>query len=206
MSGRICQENATISQTPLFSPLSGLPVSAPTVMASNSKAERVKEITSFIRSKDLTLNEFFIAFYSSQDPSISKQRGQCLTLRKGSQFAPEELIDLWLKHSPSKSRPYLEGVVVDRAGKIIIKETDRACQLDSLCVPTTKIEVDNLDEDFLLSKLEGVYRATLPYLWSLLNAVVTSLNRSEKRNDEPSTCKEARARFVAYLSLSQSTI
>ena len=174
-------------------------------MASDSKTQQVKEITAFIRSKDFTLNEFFIAFYSSQDPAISTLRGQCLALRKESKFAPEELIDLWLKHSPSKSRPYLEGVVVDRAGKIIIKETDRACQLDSLCVPTTKIEVDNLDENFLLSKLEGIYRATLPHLWRLLDSIVTSLNCSEKRNDEQSVCKETRARFVAFLSLSQLT-
>lgn len=117
----------------------------------------------------------------------------------GCRFAPEELIDLWFEHCPANSRGYLEGVVIKQAGKIIIRETDKACKTDSLSVPTTKIEADDLDEEFLLSKLEGVYRETLPYLWLLLNTVVTSWNRSEKQKQEPSACKEDRARFVESL-------
>jgi hypothetical protein len=117
----------------------------------------------------------------------------------GCRFAPEELIDLWFEHCPVNSRSYLEGVIIKRAGNIIIGETDKACRMDALCVPTTKIEADDLDEEFLLPKLEGVYRETLPYLWLLLNTIVTSWNRSEKQKQEPSTCKESRARFVELL-------
>ena len=165
----------------------------------DSNTQRVKEITTFIRSQNLSLNEFLLAFYSSQDPSISKQRGCCLASSDGSRFAPEELIDLWFKHCPQSSRGSLETVIVDRAGKIIIGETDKACKMDSLCVPATKIEVDDLDEEFLLPKLEGIYRESLPFLWLLLYTIATSWNRSEKQKKEPSACKESRAKFVEFL-------
>jgi len=164
----------------------------------DSKTRRVKEITAFISSRSLSLNEFLIAFYSSQDPSVSAQRGCCLAKSDGCRFAPEELINLWFKHCPSKSRSYLESVVVDRAGKVIIRETDKACKLDSLSIPTTKLGADDLDQDFLLSKLEGVYTETLPQLWFLLNLIVTSRNRSEKQKDEACASKETRARFVEF--------
>ena len=166
---------------------------------SSLKTQRIKEITAFIHSHNLTLNEFLITFYSSQDPTISAQRGRCLVKGDGCRFAPEELIDLWFEHCPSNSHSYLEGVVIKQAGKIIIRETDRACKMDSLSVPTTRIEADDLDEGFLLSKLEGIYRETLPYLWLLLSTVITSWNRSEKQKQEPSACKENRARFVEFL-------
>lgn len=165
----------------------------------DSKTRRVKETSTFIRSQGWSLNNFLIAFYSSQDPSVATHRGHCLAKSDGFRFAPEELIDLWFEHCPSNSQSYLESVVVDRAGKIIIRETDKACRLDSLCVPTTKLGADDLDQQFLLSKLEGVYTETLPYLWLLLNIIITSWNPSEKRKKEPSTCKQDRARFVESL-------
>ena len=170
----------------------------PTATTDDSKTRRVKEITTFIRSHGWSLNEFLEAFYSSQDPSISAQRGCCLAKSDGSRFAPEELIDLWFKHCPSNSRGYLESVIIDRAGRIIIRETNKACKLDSLCVPTTKLGADDLDQEFLLSKLEGVYTETLPHLWLLLNMVTTSWNYSEKRKKEASVGKQSRARFVEY--------
>jgi len=144
----------------------------------------------------MSLNDFLIAFYSSQDPSVSTQRGCCLAKVDGSRFAPEELVNLWFEHCPANSRGYLEGVVIKQAGKILIRETDKACKMDSLSVPTTKIEADDLDEKFLLAELEGVYRETLPYLWLLLSTIATSWNRSEKQKQEPSIRKESRARFV----------
>jgi hypothetical protein len=116
----------------------------------------------------------------------------------GSRFAPEELIDLWFEHCPANSQSYLEEHHHQACREDHHRETDKACKLDSLSVPTTKIEADDLDEEFLLSKLEGVYTETLPYLWLLLNAVVTSWNRSEKQKEESSACKESRARFVEF--------
>ena len=169
--------------------------------ADDSKTRRVKEITAFIRSRNWSLNEFLIAFYSSEDSSISAQRGCCLAQNDGSRFAPEELIDLWFKHCPSNSQNYLEGVVIDRAGKILIRETDRACKLDSLRISTTDLKADDLDHNFALSKLESIYTVTLPYLWFLLDAIVTSWNRSEKQKKESSACKDNRARFVEFLHL-----
>lgn len=183
--------------TPPLFPLSSLPVFMANI--DDSKTQRVKEITAFIHSKGFTLNEFLIAFYSSQDVSIKRQRGCSLTKREQYQFSPEELLDLWLKHCPSNSQGYLKSVVVDRAGEIIIKETSKACKLDSLRVPTTKIEADNLDKDFLLAKLEDVYKEALPSLWMLLNMIATSWNSLEKKKDEPSVLKESRAKFVGPL-------
>lgn len=181
-------------------------VQVPTATTDGSKTRRIKEIIAFIRSRNSSLNEFLIAFYSSQDPSISMQQGCCLAKGDGCPFAPEELIDLWFEHSPPNSRGYLEGAVVRRAGKILIRETDKACKLDSLSGPTTKIEADDPDEEFLLSKLEGVYRETLPCLWLLPNTIVTSWNRSEKQKQEPSACKENKAQFVGSLLRSYSTL
>ena len=164
----------------------------------DSKTRRVKEVTAFIQSQSLSLNEFLIAFYSSEDPSISAQRGCCLAKSGGSRFAPGELIDLWFEHCPSNSQSYLESVVIKHTGKVIIRETDKACKLDSLCVPTTKLRADDLDQQFLLSNLEGIYTSTLPHLWHLLSIVVTSWNRSEKQKKEACTSKQRRATFVKF--------
>ena len=153
---------------PLLSPLSNVP--APVLMASSedSRTRRVKRITKFIGKRSLTLNNFLISFYSVQDASVSAQRGRCLTKSDGAWFAPEVLIDLWLEHCPPKSQGYLESVIIDRASRILVKETDKACRLGSLHVPTTKLTADDLDEDFLLSKLEKTYMETLPHLWLLV--------------------------------------
>lgn len=162
----------------------------------NSKTRRVKEVTELIRSQKWSFNNFLIAFYSSSDASIASQRGRCLTKVDGARFAPEELLDLWLDGCPSSSQGYLERVIVDRASRIIIKETDKACALKSLSVSTTSVKADDVDEHFLLSKLESVYTATLPCLWFLLNAIVASSNRSEQQKQEAAASKEMRARFV----------
>lgn len=163
---------------------------------SDSKTRWVKEVTDFIHSCNFSLNDFLITFYSSEDPSISGQRGCCLVKKPGSRFAPEELIDLWFEHCPPNSRSYLESTIIDRAGKIIIKETDKACKLHSLCIPTTQFGADDLDRQFILSGLEGVYIETLPHLWLLLTAIITSWNSSEKRKNEAAADKEKRAIFV----------
>ena len=148
----------------------------------DSKTRRVKEITEFIHSCNWSLNEFLINFYLSTDGSIATQRGCCLAKSDGARFAPEELVNLWFAHCPQSSRPYLEHVIVERAGKIIIKETQKACKKDSLQVPTTSLKADDLDKDFLLAKLEQEYTETLPHLCFLLNAIMTSkITLSSKR-------------------------
>jgi len=166
----------------------------------NSKTRRVKETTEFIHSRNWSLNDFLISFYSSTDSSIAAQRGSCLTKSRETRFAPEELINLWFDHCPRSSLPYLEHVIVNRASKIIIKEADKACGLKSLSVPTTSVTADDLDESFLLSKLETEYTRTLPLLWFLLDAVITSSNRSEQQKQQAAAGKETRAKFVGCLS------
>jgi hypothetical protein len=168
--------------------------------ADNSKTRRVKEITEFIHSRGWSLNGFLINFYSSTDSTVATQRGCCLAKSSGSRFAPEELVNLWFDHCPQSSRPYLERVIIDRASKIIIKETQKACEKESLQVPTTSLEADDLDEDFLLARLETDYAETLPHLCFLLNAVITSKNRSEQQKGEVASSKEDRAKFVEFSS------
>jgi hypothetical protein len=163
------------------------------------RTQRVKEITAFIGSQNLSLNEFLITFYSSQDSSISRQHRSCLMWNDGTRFTPEELIDLWLEKCPSGSRSHLERIIVARAGNIIVREADRACKLDSLRVPTTRVDVDDLEDAFVLAKLEAIYCETLPCLWMLLDMVATSWNRSEKWRDEPTASKEKRAKHVEFL-------
>ena len=182
----------------IFSTLlsSSPPASVPMAGLNDSKTHRVKEVTELIRSQNWSFNDFLIAFYSSDDTSIASQRGRCLTKVDGARFTPEELLDLWLANCPSGSQSYLEHVIVDRASRIIIKETNRACALKSLSVSTTSVKADDVDEHFLLSKLETVYTATLPCLWFLLNAIITSPNRSEQQKQEAAASKETRARFV----------
>jgi hypothetical protein len=172
----------------------------PDLMATvdDSKTRRVKEITDYIHSHNWSLNEFLINFYSSKDGAIATQRGCCLARSDGARFAPEELINLWFKHCPRSSRPYLEHVIVEHASRIITKETEKACEKDSLQVPTTSLEADDLDKDFLLSKIEREYTTTLPLLCFLLNTVIMSMNRSEKQKGEAASSKEDRARFVEF--------
>jgi hypothetical protein len=162
-----------------------------------TKASRVKEVTELIHSQHWSFNDFLLTFYSSSDPSIVTQRGRCLTKSDGARFAPEELIDLWLDHCPANSRCFLEHVIVNRASHIITKEADKACTTKSLCVPATSITDDDLDEGFLLSKLETEYTTTLPLLWLFLYAIVTSANRSEQQKQQAAASKEMRAKFVS---------
>ena len=166
------------------------------MLGNDSKACKVKEVTNLVRSQSWSFNDFLIAFYSSGDTSIATQRGSCLTKNDGARFAPEELLGLWFDHCPLGSQDYLEHVIVDRASRIIVKETDKACALKSLSVSTTSVEADDLDEDFLLSKLETEYTGTLPHLWHLLNTIVTSSNRSEQQKQQVAASKETRAAFV----------
>lgn len=179
-------------------PHSDLLATAPMAATENSQTWRVKEITEFIHSRNLSMNEFLIAFYSSEDPSISGHQGRCLAKRDGPHFAPEVLMDLWCQYCPPNSRSYLETAIVNHASKIIIKETNKACKLDSLCIPTTKLGANDLDQQFLLSQLEGIYVETLPHLWCLLTSVIISWNPSEKRKNEQSSHKQSRAVFVEF--------
>ena len=160
--------------------------------------QRVKAITGFIGSLGWSLNEFLIVFYSSKDPFISSQRGSCLAKSD----ALGDLLNLWFKHCPSSSWGRLESAVMDQASKIIINEADKACDLDSLRIPTTKVEADDLDEEFLLAKLQTIYTKTLPYLWLLLFTVITSWNRSEKQKGKSADCKEKRAIHVMCFATS----
>lgn len=163
------------------------------------KALRVKEVTELIRAQHWSFNDFLIAFYSSSDSSIVTQRGRCLTKSDGARFAPEELVSLWLDHCPPSSRSSLEHVIIDHASRIVTKETDKACAVKSLCVSTTSVTDDDLDEGFLLSKLETEYRSTLPLLWLFLYMIITSPNRSEQQKQQPAASKETRAKFVECL-------
>jgi len=172
----------------------------------DSRTQRVKDITAFIRSHNFSLNEFLIAFYSSEDPSISVQRGCCLAKSASGWFAPKELIDLWFEHCPPNSRDCLERAVINQAGKIITRETDKACELEPLRVPTTKLGADDLDQDFLLAKLERLYTETLPLLWLLLFTVVTSWNMSEKSKKESAACKERKGIYVEFLCQLHSNV
>ena len=166
----------------------------------DSKTRRVKEITEFIHSRGWSLNEFLVNFYSSTDGSIATQRGCCLSKRDGARkFAPEELVNLWFAHCPQSSQPYLEHVIMDHASKIITRETRKACKKGSLQVPTTSLKADDLDEDFLLARLDQDYTETLPHLCSLLNAIITSKNRSEQQKGEAAISKGDRAKFVEFL-------
>jgi len=170
-------------------------------MATNddSKTLRVKEVTELIRSQNWSLNDFLIAFYSSNNTSVATQRGCYLTKSDGARFAPEELLRLWIEHCPPSSKGYLEHVIIDRASRIIIKETDNARASKSLSVSTKSVTAADLDEDFLLSKLETEYIGLLPHLWFLLNAIVTSANRSEQKKHQAVAGKEIKAQFVETL-------
>jgi len=163
---------------------------------SDSKARKVKAVTDLIRSQSWSFNDFLIAFYSSGDASIATQQGSCLVKGDDTRFAPEELLGLWFDHCPSSSQSYLEHIIIDRASRIIVKEADKACALKSLSVSTTSVEADDLDKNFLLSKLETEYTGTLPHLWYLLNTVIASSNRSEQQKQQVAASKETRAAFV----------
>lgn len=173
--------------------------SAAPMPGNDSETNKVKAVTDLIASQKWSFNDFLIAFYSSGDASIATQRGTCLTKRDGSRFTPEELLDLWLEHSPSRSRPYLKHIIVDRASRIIIKETNKACGLKSLCISATSVEADDLDEDFVLSRLEAEYTGALPQLWYFLTTIITSSNRSEQQKQQVAASKETRAAFVECL-------
>jgi hypothetical protein len=169
------------------------------MLSNNSKARRVKEVIELICSQNWSFNDFLIAFYSTDDTSIATQQGRCLTKSDRARFTPEELLGLWFEHCPPGSQGYLEHVVVDRASRVITKEADKACTSKSLCNPTTSVASDDLDENFLLSKLETEYPGTLPHLWSLLNTVITSSNWSEQQKQQAAASKEMRAKFVGFL-------
>ena len=161
--------------------------------SSDHDASRVKAVIELIDSQGWSFNSFLIAFYSSSDAFIAKRRGHCLTKSDGARYVPEELLGYWLNNSPAKSRSSLKKVIIDCASKLAIKEADRACVMDSLSVSTTSVTHKDLDEEFLLSRLEGIYTESLPLLWSFLRSIVMSANRSEKKKGEPAACKETRA-------------
>ena len=178
----------------------------PLATMSRSDTSRVKEVASLISSQGWTFNDFLIAFYSSDDPFIAARRGSCLTKTSGARYAPERLLDLWLERCPPGSQEHLKHTIVGCASRIVIKETDKACGLKSLHVSTTSVTADDLDESFLLPKIEMEYARTLPHLWFFLDAIISSPNRSEQQKQELAESKEDRAKRVEFHFATRSAL
>lgn len=173
--------------------------------ANNPEAQRVKQVTELIHSQHWSFNDFLIAFYSSKDRSIATQRGQCLMHRDGERYAVGQLLDLWWENCPSASKSDFKHVIINHAARIITKEANKACAMDSLYIPTTSVTASDLDEGFLLSKLQPLYETTLPFLWLLLHSVIASPNRSEQRKQQTSVQKGTRTTFVESVTCCNST-
>lgn len=169
-------------------------------LAMSSQEQRVQKIKHVLSAVSQarwgSFNEFLLAFYTSQDPEISRQAGTCLGYKEGQSYAPERLLDAWLKKTSGESRNHLEEVIVRKAGDVLVKESDRALRDPELRVPATEATIPRLTSDFGLKRVATIYQTLLPCMWLLLITLMTATNTYEQKFHREKLNKEVRATQV----------
>ena len=158
------------------------------------RVEKINGVLAAVKANNWTsLNDFLYAFYSSNDPDISRQAGTCIGYKEGRTYSPEKLLDIWMQRSTSDSKPHLKEVITKKAGAILVEESSKAISDPRLRVHSTGATIPRLTTDFGLGKLAEIYQSLLPCMWLLLSMVLMAENNYERKNHRPKQNKESRA-------------
>jgi len=66
------------------------------------RVEKIHRVTDALKTNGWrSVNDFLLAFYTSNDPIVSQQARRNLSYTAGQSFAPEKILDAWLDHGPS---------------------------------------------------------------------------------------------------------
>lgn len=167
-----------------------------------SQLRRVEKIQAVLQAvKDhnwRSLNDFLLAYYSSNDAEIAQQAGRNIAYTEGKRFAPEQIIDSWLDTAHGETKRQLEMMLTRKAAGILVEESSRACHKPALKLPASKVETSYLSTDFALSKLATIYQTMLPCLWLLLMTLLTAPNDYERKHGKEKKGKDTRFPPVSF--------
>ncbi|KIM71540.1 hypothetical protein PILCRDRAFT_16981 [Piloderma croceum F 1598] len=156
------------------------------------RVEKIHGVTDALKTNGWrSVNDFLLAFYTSNDPIVSQQAQRNLSYTAGQSFAPEKILDAWLDHGPSgESRDQLHLAITRKAAKIMIKETDKAYHQDELRISSSKLDIPYLTTEFGLKKMLVLYQTVLLCLWLLLSTILAAQNDYEKKTGREKEGKE----------------
>ena len=64
--------------------------------------EKIQNATQGIKDAGWgSMNQFLLAFYTSDNPEVLQQSRSSLSYTEGQSFAPEKILDAWLKNGPT---------------------------------------------------------------------------------------------------------
>ena len=71
-------------------------------MSHARRIEKIQNATQGIKDAGWgSMNQFLLAFYTSDNPEVLQQSHSSLSYTKGQSFAPEKILDAWLKNGPT---------------------------------------------------------------------------------------------------------
>lgn len=151
----------------------------PTLSAQERRVEKInKTRQAILDNKWRSVNEFLIAFYSSNDPAVVHHSARSLAYEEGKSFLPREMLNLW--QTRCKSKPQFNQIVAEKAAEIVVQESTRALRRPELHLDTADFDLD-VSTNFGLSPLQKIYQTTLPCLFTILVALLTAKNEYEHR-------------------------
>ncbi|KII93848.1 hypothetical protein PLICRDRAFT_171553 [Plicaturopsis crispa FD-325 SS-3] len=157
------------------------------------RVAKIKGVTSAIEDHGCkSVNDFLLAFYTSQDAVVVQEAYQNLAFTNGKAFPPEKkILVAWLEHGHTgDSRRELHHAITRKTADVVVKESTAAYHKDALCLSSSDIDVQFLTADFGLNKIMDVYHTLLPCLWFLLAALLTAPNDYERWNGRKKQGKE----------------
>jgi hypothetical protein len=156
-----------------------------------------------------SMNQFLLAFYTSDNPEVLQQSRSSLSYTEGQAFALEKILDAWLKNGPTgNSHDQLQLTITQKTATIMIKETDKAYHWDELCISSSQLDIPYLTTECGLKKMASMYQTTLPCLWLLLSTILAAPNDYEKEQSKEKEGKEEmilRVCIVFYVQFCQLT-
>ena len=97
----------------------------PTLSAQERRVKKInKTRQAILDNKWHSVNEFLIAFYSSNDSAIVHHSARSLVYEEGKSFLPREMLNLW--QNRCKLKPQFNQVVPEKAAEIVVTESSPA--------------------------------------------------------------------------------
>jgi hypothetical protein len=161
-------------------------------MSHARRVEKIQNATQGIKDAGWgSMNQFLLAFYTSDNPEVLQQSRSSLSYTEGQAFAPEKILDAWLKNGPTgNSRDQLHLAITRKTAAIMVKETDKAYHRDELCISSSQLDIPYLTTEFGFKKMASMYQTIRPCLWLLLSTILATPNDYEKKQGKEKEGKE----------------
>jgi hypothetical protein len=151
-----------------------------------------------------SVNEFLVAFYSSENPIILDLARRSLQYREDhpNSFLPRRILPLWLKLSSITGENQIRVLLTEQVATSVKDECNRAIRINDLRLD---LEDDRLAAGLsILSKLYNRYQELLPCLCLILSTTLLASNKYELSKKTAKQGKDETAIRVCFLLFSSS--